>query len=116
MDLAKVPVRTIATLIANGTRQIGEVPTARRSMVQNEVDKILAAKAESNKVEDWGTEGNFMETIEFELPANLTKCTVDQLRAFASQYPSIKLESKMRKPDLIAAIEEAQNAGNNPES
>jgi hypothetical protein len=49
MDLAKVPVRTIATLIANGTRQIGEVPTARRSMVQNEVDKILAAKAEVEK-------------------------------------------------------------------
>lgn len=89
MNLAKANPRTIATLILNGNRELGEVPTSQRSVVTTYIEELKRERSEK-----------------FSKP--LKAMSVKELRETAKQFPSIKNVSKLTKPWLIEEITEAQ--------
>jgi hypothetical protein len=96
MDLAKMPLKQLAALVYRGAKQIDELPSARRHQV--------AALVEQMKKEE-PVEAAPVEGMTPEKP--LDDMTVAELRAFATQFPDIVMESKMRKPELIATLKAA---------
>lgn len=96
MNLAKVPIKRIATLIVNGRLQLGEVPSARRTQVATMVEEMRAAQP---------IEAAPVENMTPEKP--IDNMTVSELRALATQFPDIVMESKMRKAELIEILKAA---------
>lgn len=108
-DLSIAPLKTLASLIINGRLELGEIPIGRRDGVAGLVELMKNPRPEI--VESPNVPAPALES-KVPKPAlpNLNAMTVKELLKIAADYPSIKYESRMRKADIIAAIEAAHAA------
>lgn len=97
-DLSTAPIRPLAALVISGRYQLGEIPTARRGAVAKAVEEIRAQQAAKEKKTE-------VPEIDF---TSLKKIEL-QLKAVEL---GIEFEPFETKAELIAKIEEKQNARN----